>query len=121
MTVGDLVVRVIVQGAAATAACAVIAAWSWSVTVSIGIATGGTVALANFALLARGMGHIAGRPVRARFVVALITRHALCLAALAAPVAAGWAHPVALGLGITLLPIALTIEGFRVSREERGA
>jgi hypothetical protein len=97
-----------------------LATWVWGPRVGLGVLVGAVVAAANFAALARGLSQVAtafaGRRPRIRWILALSTRYLVSFAVLAAPVALGWAHPAALGVGLTALPLALVLEGWRAAR-----
>src|SRR3990167_2993557 len=118
MTSTEFGARVISRGALAGAAAALVAAWGWGAPASGGVLVGAAVALLHFAWLARGvaLGAPGARRPGARWIVALGTRYLVTFAALAAPVALEWAHPVALGVGVTVLPLALTAAGLRAAR-----
>jgi len=111
-----------VRGALAGAALVALAALGWGGQAVGGVAVGAAVALLNFAWLARGAALVSGSPggrtTAARRAVALALRHAATLAALGGPAALGWAHPVALGVGVTVLPLALVVQGLRTARQE---
>src|SRR3989338_970527 len=121
MTSTEFGARGISRGARAGAAGAPFAAWGWGAPASGGVLVGAAVALLNFAWLARGVALVGGaagaRRPGARWIVALGTRYLVTFAALAAPVALEWAHPVALGVGVTVLPLALTAAGLRAARQ----
>lgn len=99
-----------------------LAVWGWGARAGVGVLVGAAVAVLNFAWLARGLAQVAaafagGRP-RHRWILALSVRYLVSFTALAAPVVLGWAHPAALGVGLTALPLALTVEGWRAARGE---
>jgi ATP synthase I chain len=120
--VDDFARRVLLVSGVLAGVGSLVAAWGWGPRVGLGVLVGAAVAVANFAWLARAVAQVAtafagGRP-RVRWVLALSTRYLVSFTALAAPVALGWAHPAALGVGLTALPLALTLEGWRAARGE---
>ena len=119
---GDFVRRVLLASGVLAILASLLATWGWGSRVGVGILVGTAVAAANFAWLARGLSQVAnafaGRRPRVRWILVLSTRYLVSFAALAAPVALGWAHPAALGVGLTALPLALTLEGWRMARGE---
>ena len=121
MTASELGARVIQGGALAGAALALGAGWGWGVRAAAGVAVGAAVALLDFAWLARGVALLAAAPGArrpgVRWAVALAARYLVTFAALGLPVALGWAHPVALAVGVTVLPLALTAGGLRAARQ----
>jgi len=121
MTSSELGARVIQGGALAGAALALGAGWGWGARASVGVAVGAAVALLDFAWLARAVALLAGAPGArrpgVRWTLALATRYLVTFAALVLPVALEWAPPVALGVGVTVLPLALTAEGLRAARQ----
>jgi ATP synthase I chain len=120
-TVGDFVRRVLLASSLLAVLGSLLATWGWGPRVGFGVLVGAAVAAANFAWLARGLSQVAtafaGRRPRVRWILVLSTRYLVSFAVLAAPVALGWAHPAALGVGLTALPVALTLEGWRAARE----
>lgn len=119
---GDFVKRVLLAIGVLTVLGSLLATWVWGPRAGLGVLVGAAVAAANFAWLARGLAQVAtafaGRRPRVRWILVLSARYLLSFAALAAPVALGWAHPAALGVGLTALPLALTLEGWRSARGE---
>ncbi|MBI4271168.1 MAG: ATP synthase subunit I [Candidatus Rokubacteria bacterium] len=120
MTPSEFGARVMIGGALAGSVLALLAACGWGAHAFGGVAVGAAVALLNFAWLARGVALVAGTPggrrPGVRWVLALGTRYLLTFTALATPVALEWAHPVALGLGVTVLPLLLTTQGLHAAR-----
>jgi hypothetical protein len=121
-TTAEFAQRVTVAAAALAVAGAGGAAWWAGRAALVGVLVGAAVAIANFRWLARGVALLeAGSDQprwRARSVFLVGARYLVTFGALAAPVAAGIADPVALGVGLTALPIALTTQGLRAGREE---
>jgi hypothetical protein len=121
-TVSDFVRRVLLASSLLAVPGSLLATWVWGPRVGFGVLIGAAVAAANFAWLARGLAQVAtafaGRRPRVRWILILSTRYLVSFVVLAAPVALGWAHPAALGVGLTALPVALTLEGWRAARGE---
>jgi hypothetical protein len=120
--VDDFARRVTLTVSLLAAVGVLLAVWGWGARAGVGVLVGAAVAVLNFAWLARGLAQVAaafagGRP-RRRWILALSVRYLVSFTALAAPVALGWAHPAALGVGLTALPLALTVEGWRAARGE---
>jgi ATP synthase I chain len=121
-TVSDFVRRVLLASSLLAVPGSLLATWGWGPRVGFGVLIGAAVAAANFAWLARGLSQVAtafaGRRPRVRWILILSARYLVSFVVLAAPVALGWAHPAALGVGLTALPVALTLEGWRAARGE---
>ncbi len=116
MTIDPLVSRVTVLGIGAIAVVTAGAAWLSGAAGAAGAAGAGAIALLNFRWLARGaVRAVAGGGPRGA-VVGLGLRHLATLGALALLLSSGWAHPVAVVLGIAVLPLVLIAEGLRVAR-----
>jgi hypothetical protein len=121
-TVDEFARRVLLTSGMLTVIGTLLAAWGWGPRIALGILVGAAVGGAHFAWLARAVAQVSrvfagGRP-RLRWVLALSARYLVSFAALAVPVALGWAHAAALGVGLTTLPLALTLEGWRAARRE---
>ncbi|HEY7649941.1 MAG TPA: ATP synthase subunit I [Methylomirabilota bacterium] len=118
----DFVRRVLLASSLLAVPGSLLATGVWGPRVGFGVLIGAAVAAANFAWLARGLAQVAtafaGRRPRVRWILILSTRYLVSFVVLAAPVALGWAHPAALGVGLTALPVALTLEGWRAARGE---
>lgn len=120
MSVNDLRVRVTVSSACALAALALPAAWMGGPTAGLGLLGGGAIAVLNFWWLARGAGMLGAGAGHARVATAVTLaglRFLALLAALVAVWATGWAHPVAIVLGLTVLPAVVVVEGLRLTRQ----
>jgi hypothetical protein len=120
--IADLAARVTWSGTVTVAAMTAGAWWLAGPSAAAGVGGGGTIALVNFRWLARdvnratalvlengaGIGHI-GR-------VGL--RQVATFGALGLLVAQGWAHPVAVGVGLAALPPVLLVQGLLDARRE---
>jgi hypothetical protein len=120
MTPSDLMWRVTRDVCALGAALAVAAVWLAGTAGAVGAAAGIALALGNFRWLAARACTSAGTPHTARVLWSMaaglrfIAFGALCAALLAT----GWAHPVALVVGLTALPCALVAHGLRAASLE---
>ena len=122
--VTDFAARVTLASSVTAAVGAVAGAVLGGASALVGVGVGAAVAILNFAWLAHVTAHAAATrrlPLRSRGVALLLiaTRYLLIFMALGGPLAAGLAHPLALAVGLTVLPLTLTIQGLRVAREER--
>lgn len=123
MTLTDLRVRVSVESGAATAALALAALALAGVPAGLGILGAGALTIVNFWWLTRAavrLGPVgSARPPVAAWSVAVGARFLTLLAALGVLLASGWAHPVAVVVGVTVLPCDLVVQGLRGAREGR--
>ena len=103
------------------AALAVPAAWLAGSSAAIGVLAGGVLTLGNFWWLSRAASTAtdlsAPRFQIGGWVVAAGARLAVLFAAFAALCAGGYAHPVAVVVGLSVLPCVLVARGLRVARE----
>lgn len=117
----DLRLRVTMATAIAVAALALPAAWLAGPTGAIGLLAAGALTVGNFWWLSRAAVS-AGDPTAPRREVAgwmlgAGARYALLFVAFAALCAGGYAHPVAVVVGLSVLPCALIAQGLRSARE----
>ena len=121
MTPGELTTRVTVDTCAAVAALTALAAWFGGAPAGLGVLAGGALAVVNFRwLVARASAATAaGSASAAAWLVGAGLRFAACTAACGLLLATGWAHPVALVTGFTVLPCDLIARGLAASRAER--
>ena len=112
----DLLVRVSLAAAVTVLALAAPAAWLGGAAAAIGVAGGGALAVANLWWLSHRAG-VGGSP---RSLVAWSASVGLRFGALALAVVGllitGWAHPVALVAGLSVLPPILIVAGLRDAR-----
>jgi hypothetical protein len=120
MTLDKLLTRVTVETCTLVAALAAPAAWLGGATAALGVLSGGALAVLNFRWLsARAMSAAAAGGVPGALWLATAgLRFAACVAACAALLATGAAHPVALLAGFTTLPCVLIARGLAAAREE---
>ena len=104
----------------AIVALALPAAWLGGASAGIGVLAAGLLTLVDFWWLARATfaAGASGAPRRelAGWMVAAGVRLTVLFAAFAALCAGGYAHPVAIVVGLTVLPCALIARGLRAVR-----
>lgn len=106
-----MVSRVTTRGIVGVILVSAVAGSVWGRAGVVGTAGAGLIALANFRWLARGT-LLAGRGEgRHREAIALGLRHLGTVVALGALVASGWVHPIAVVLGVVILPPLLIAQG----------
>jgi ATP synthase I chain len=114
MTVADLVSRVTLHCLVLTAALAAGAGWLAGLPGAAGAAAGGTIALLHFRWLARGaLGALRDEGGFTLGLTGLGLRSAGAFGALALTLGGGWAHPLAVLAGLSVLPPVLIAEGMR--------
>jgi ATP synthase I chain len=127
MTPGELRARVTLDTCAAVTALAAAGAWVGGTPAGLGVLAGGTLAIVNFrwlvarasAATALGVAPGAGDSAASAWLVGSGLRFGACLAACTALLATGWAHPIALLVGLTILPCDLIARGLAAARGER--
>jgi hypothetical protein len=96
--------------------------WLFGAPAAAGVGGGGAIALINFRWLSRDLGRAFVVVAEGRAGLARIGRIGLrqlvMLGALGLLVAQGWAHPVAVGLGLAALPPVLLVQGLLNARRE---
>jgi hypothetical protein len=137
MTPTELRTRVVRETGAGVLLLALIAGWLGGGPGFVGVAAAGAITVANFWWLARGasaaLGASRSGPVASPkwaprrgatpsavsgvWIVAAGFRFLALLAALAALCATGWAHPVAVVAGLTVLPCDVIALGLRAARD----
>ena len=117
----DLRLRVTTETAIAVAALAVPAAWLAGASGALGILAAGALTVLNFWWLSRAAASASDPAAPRREVAGWVfgagVRFAVLFAAFAALCAGGYAHPVAVVIGLTVLPCALIAQGLRSARE----
>jgi hypothetical protein len=112
---------------AAAALLAAPTAWIGGATVGLGLLAGGVLAILNFRwLVARATAATAalsatpgtGSAAASVWLVGSGLRFGASLAACTLLLATGWAHPIALLVGFTLLPCDLIVRGLAAARAE---
>lgn len=117
----ELRLRVTLETAIAVVALAVPAAWLGGTPAAIGVLAAGLLTVGNFWWLSRAAFAAAdaakGRVLAGGWMFLTGARYILLFAAFAALCAAGYAHPVAIVIGLTILPCTLIYRGLRSARE----
>jgi hypothetical protein len=113
MTVSSFVSRVTLLSCAAILAVSAIAAWLGGSPAAVGAATGGAVAVLNFRWLARSAAGVMARPRAGLALAGFGLRYLAAFGALALLLSTGWAHPLAVVAGLSVLPPVLIAQGFR--------
>ncbi|HJR02144.1 MAG TPA: ATP synthase subunit I [Methylomirabilota bacterium] len=116
----DLAARVTWTGAATVAAMMAGAWWLAGVPAAAGVGGGGGIALVNFRWLARDVSRAAALMAEGSTGVGRLSRMGLrqvfTFGALGLLVAQGWAHPVAVVIGLAALPPVLLAQGLLDAR-----
>ena len=119
--VSELRLRVTRETTIAVVALALPAAWLGGASAGVGVLAAGLLTLGNFWWLSRAASTASASSVRRRemagWIVAAGARFTVLFAALAALCAGGYAHPVAVVVGLTVLPCALIARGLRAGHE----
>jgi hypothetical protein len=120
MTPGELKARVTVATCAGALVMAAPLAWLAGSPAALGILAGGALAVVNFRSLAARADVAAAAPglAGALWYVGAALRFALVAVVAGLLFVSGWAHPVALLAGITVLPCALLAFGLQAARQE---
>jgi hypothetical protein len=111
--------RVTLETAIAVLALAVPAAWLAGVTAAVGVLAAGALTVGNFWWLSRAASVADPDIARARagsWMLVAGARFLILFAAFAALCAGGYAHPVAVVVGLTVLPCALIARGLLSTR-----
>jgi ATP synthase I chain len=117
MGAGELTDRVCRAGALAVVLLAAATAALVGLREAAGLAAGGGIAFGSFRWLARDATRLAAlRPGQAGALLGIGFRQVIAFAGLAAVIGSGVAHPVAVAVGIALLPPVLVIQGLRAAR-----
>ena len=116
----DLSARVTLSGLAAVLAVTAAAGWIAGAEGAAGVAGGGAIALVNFRWLAKSAARMAALAREDRSAVVgwrrMWLRHLLTVGALGFLVGGGWAHPLAVIVGLSVLPPVLVAQGLRAAR-----
>src|SRR5262245_45908373 len=127
MTPSELRARVTLDTCAAAALLAAPAAWLGGAPAGLGVLAGGVLAIVNFRwLVARATATTAalsatpssGTAAASAWLVGSGLRFGASLGACTLLLATGWAHPIALLAGFTVLPCDLIVRGLAASRAE---
>jgi hypothetical protein len=127
MTPSELRGRVTLDTCAAAALLAAPTAWIGGAPAGLGVLAGGVLAIVNFRwLVARATTATAalsatpgtGSAAASVWLVGSGLRFGASLTACTLLLATGWAHPIALLVGFTLLPCDLIVRGLAAARAE---
>jgi hypothetical protein len=120
MTPSELKARVTVATGAGAVMIALPFAWLSGSPGALGILAGSALAVLSFRCLAARADVAAAAPgfAGALWYVGAALRFALVAAVAGVLFVSGWAHPVALLAGVTLLPCALLALGLHAARQE---
>ena len=117
----DLSARVTMSGLSAVLALSATAGWIAGAEGAAGVAGGGAIALVNFRWLARSVANVVALAREERTTVMgwhrRWFRHLLTVGALGLLLGSGWAHPLAVIVGLSVLPAVLVAQGLRAARE----
>ncbi|HEU5323809.1 MAG TPA: ATP synthase subunit I [Methylomirabilota bacterium] len=120
MTPSELTTRVMGRASVAVLALAALAAGLGGVTAGIGALVGGALAVGDFRwLAARTAAALSGAPAPGWPVLAGLRLGAV-VAAAAGLLSTGWAHPLGLLAGFSVLPCTVVVQGLRAARAEGG-
>ena len=118
MTPSRLTARVTLESSGIALVLALPAAWIGGAPAAVGVLAGSGLAVLDFrALAARVTNIVGGRALGLMWLLAYGLRFSLVLLACAVLFATEWAHPVALLVGLTVLPCNLVARGLRSARE----
>lgn len=96
--------------------------WLAGAPAAAGVGGGGAIALVNFRWLARDVGRAGALIVEGRTGIGRIGRIGLrqlvTFGGLGLLIAQGWAHPVAVGVGLATLPPVLLAQGLLAARRD---
>ena len=119
--VSELRLRVTRETTIAVVALALPAAWLGGASAGVGVLAAGLLTLGNFWWLSRAASASGAAGARRRelagWIAAAAARLTVLFVAFVALCAGGYAHPVAVVVGLTVLPCALIARGLRAGRE----
>ena len=120
MTPSEWTLRVTLETCLAVAALGALGAWLGGVNAGVGVLAGGALAVGNFRwLVARALAATAmGGTPPAAWLIGAGLRFAACAVACAALLSAGWAHPLGLAAGLTILPVDVIARGLADARRD---
>ncbi len=125
MTPSELRRRVTLDTCAAAATLAAPAAWIGGAPAGLGVLAGGVLAIVNFRWLAARAAAVTAAPsatagtgsgAASAWLVGSGLRFGASLAACTLLLATGWAHPIGLLAGFTVLPCDLIVRGLAAAR-----
>jgi hypothetical protein len=117
MTPRELTTRVTLDTCVAVVPLAMLGAWLGGTPAAVGAVAGGALAIVNFRwLAARAAAPAAGGAPVVAWLVGSGLRFTACLGACALLLLTGWAQPVALVVGFTVLPCDVIARGLAATR-----
>ena len=117
MSPTGFVLRVALDSAVALGVLALGAAWLAGSTAGVGMLAGGGLAVGNLWWLGRRAAAATASDL-ARWPLVAVIRFTVVGLAAALVLASGLAHPVALVVGLTVLPCAIVARGLKIARVE---
>jgi ATP synthase I chain len=120
MTPGELTTRVTLDTCAVVGLLTAVAAWLGGLPAALGILAGGALAVGNFRWLVTraGLATARGGVSTGGWLIGAGLRFGACTVGCALLLAGGWAHPITLLAGFTVLPCDLVARAL-VTHEER--
>jgi hypothetical protein len=120
MNPGDLTSRVSRDACVMGVAVAGPAAWLAGLDGALGAAAGAGIAVGNFRWLASRLTKPvgAGPARRSLWTLGAVVRLGALTAAVGGVLVSGHAHPLAVVAGLSVLPVAVVVQGLRAAREE---
>src|SRR5262245_14242356 len=115
----ELTSRVTWESGGAVATLALASGLVGGVSLAAGVGAGGALAIANFRWLAgRVAKALDGMPAVGGWAFGFGLRLVVLGGATAALMGSGWAHPIGVVVGLTVLPVALVLRGLRQAQVE---
>jgi ATP synthase I chain len=120
MTPGELTSRVTLDTSVAVVTLAAPSAWLAGAPGGLGVLAGGVLALGSFRWLVARASAVtaAGGAPTAAWLIGAGLRFGVCAVACAVLLASGWAHPLALIAGFTVLPCDVIARGLAAARAD---
>ena len=122
MAIAELAAKVTWSGGLTVAAITAGAWWVAGAPAAAGVGGGGAIALLNFRWLARDVSRATALIGEGGITVGRIgrvgLRQVVTFGALGVLIAQGWAHPVAVGIGLAALPPVLLAQGLLDARKD---
>jgi hypothetical protein len=112
-------VRVALESVLAAGLLSLLAGWLAGITTTLGVVAGGVLAAGNFWWLAGRAVAVTAGSAGGGWLLGFALRFGALAAACGALLASGWAHPVALVAGLSVLPCVLVARGLGRMHEAR--
>ncbi|MGH7332092.1 MAG: ATP synthase subunit I [Candidatus Rokuibacteriota bacterium] len=117
----DLTSRVTLESGCLVAALGLLAGWVGGITAAAGVGAGGALAIVNFRFLSGRtlavLAGLSGHGPRGGWALGFGLRLGALGAVTAGLLMSGWAHPVGLVVGLTVLPWVLIVRGLVLARQ----